>query len=105
VQDQDPRKRGSPIKEQMAGWLACFRAMRTWPKVDPEELSCPTMLVVGTKNENAMKWVNENREELARSEVALRIIDGLTHNQEFTEINQVFSIISQFLKQTLIFPK
>lgn len=101
VQDHDPRKRRSPIKGQMAGWLACFRAMRTWPNVDPGDMRCSAMLVAGTKNKNVMHWVDANREELARADVELQIIDGLTHNQEFTEIERVFPVISQFFKHLI----
>ncbi len=99
--DPDPRKRRSPIKGQMGGWLACFRAMRDWPRVDPGELRCPALLVVGTKNKNVMCWVDTNREDLVEAGVELKIIDSLTHNQEFTEIDRVFKVISQFFKEKL----
>jgi pimeloyl-ACP methyl ester carboxylesterase len=94
-------KNRSPIKGQMAGWLACFRAMRGWPCVDPGDLRCPAMLVVGAKNKNVMRWVETQREELDQAGVELQIIDGLTHNQEFTEIDRVFSVIQPFFKKSL----
>jgi pimeloyl-ACP methyl ester carboxylesterase len=97
--DYDPHQKRSPIKGQMAGWLACFRAMRGWPSVDPGDLCCPAMLLVGTKNKNVMHWVNTHREELVRADVELQIIDGLTHNQEFTEIENVFPVVHQYFKE------
>jgi pimeloyl-ACP methyl ester carboxylesterase len=97
-QEYHPGKRRSPIKGQMAGWLACFRALRAWPRVDPGDLRSPALLVVGTKNKNVMCWVDTNREELLQAGVALQIIDGLTHYQEFTEIDRVFPIIYPFFK-------
>jgi pimeloyl-ACP methyl ester carboxylesterase len=100
-QEPAPKKGRSPIKGQMAGWLACFRAMRSWPRVDPGEVSCPTMLVVGTKNTNVMRWVETQREELDQAGVELQIIEGLTHNQEFTEIDRVFPVISQFFDEKI----
>jgi len=94
----DPGKKRSPIKGQMSGWLACFRAMRAWPRVDPGDVRCPALLVVGTKNKNCMSWVDIHREELVQAGIELQIIDGLTHNQEFAEVDQVFPVISQFFK-------
>lgn len=93
----DPSKHRTPIKGQMAGWLACFRAMRGWPSVDPGEIRCPAILVVGTKNKNTLQWVDKNRKELEQAGIELQIMDGLTHIQEFEEINRVFPAVSQFL--------
>lgn len=101
-QEPAPKKGRSPIKGQMAGWLACFRAMRGWPRVDPGDVRCPAMLVVGTKNKNVMRWVETQRDELDQAGVELQIIDGLTHNQEFTEIGRVFPVIQPFFKESLI---
>jgi len=98
-QESDSQKRRTPIKGQMAGWLACFRAMRSWPAVDPQELHCPTQLVVGTRNENVMRWIDAHRAELEQAGVDLQIIDGLTHPQEFTQIERVFPVIRRFFKE------
>ena len=101
AQKQEPthKKGRSPIKGQMAGWLACFRAMRDWPRVDPGDVRCPTILLVGTKNKNVIRWVETQREELDQAGVELQIIEGLTHNQEFTEIDRVFPVIQPFFKK------
>jgi pimeloyl-ACP methyl ester carboxylesterase len=96
--DSEPGKKRSPIKGQMAGWLACFRAMRTWPRVDPDDVCRPALLLVGSKNKPCMGWVETHREELSQAGIELQIIDGLTHNQEFTEIDLVFPVVSQFFK-------
>ena len=100
-QDSESQKRRTPIKGQMAGWLACFRAMRCWPAVDPQALRCPTQLVVGTKNANVMRWIDSHRAELEQAGVELQIIDGLNHPQEFTEIERVFPVILRFFKEKL----
>lgn len=92
------QRRRSPIKGQMAGWLACFRAMRNWPVIDPGDIRGSAQLVVGTKNENVMNWLEAHRGELERADVELQIIDGLTHNQEFTKIDRVFPTINKFFK-------
>ena len=95
-QETEPQKRRSPIKGQMAGWLACFQAMRNWPCIDPGDLRCPALLVVGTNNENVMRWVDSQRGALDQADIELQIIDGLTHNQEFTQIDRVFPVIHSF---------
>jgi pimeloyl-ACP methyl ester carboxylesterase len=97
----DPKKRRTPIKGQIAGWLACFQAMRDWPSIDPREVHCPTQLVVGTKNQNTMGWVEANQAALEQAGVELQIIVGLTHNQEFEAIDRVYPVISQFFGEQL----
>lgn len=92
-------KRRSPIKGHIAGWLACFRAMRGWPSIGPEEIQCPALLLAGTKNNNVLRWINTNEEILEQGGIEVQIINGLTHNQEFTEIDQVFPVINQFFKE------
>lgn len=96
--NRDPKKTLTPIKGQLAGWLACFQAMRGWPRVDPGDICCPTQLVVGTKNKNVMRWVDKNRGELEQAGVELQINHGLTHSQEFTDIDRVFTGIYDFFK-------
>jgi pimeloyl-ACP methyl ester carboxylesterase len=96
-----PAKNRTPIKGQMVSWLACFRAMRGWPGVDPGEIRCPAILVVGTKNKNTLQWVDKNREELVQAGIELQILDGLNHNQEFEKIDRSFPVISQFFRDNL----
>ena len=98
-QEFDPNQRRSPIKGSMAGWLACFRAMRSWPDVNPSEVDCPAVLVVGAKNKNALRWAESQQEELVQAGVELQIIAGLTHNQELTEVDQVFPVIHPFFME------
>jgi len=70
---------------------ACLRGMRSWPDVEPAEVGCPVLLLTGTKNKSALGWVEANRG------VQVKVIVGLTHNQEFTRIDRVFPVVSSFL--------
>jgi pimeloyl-ACP methyl ester carboxylesterase len=88
-------------KRQLAVWLPCFQAMRDWPDIKPGDIHCPTMLLVGTKNKDTMNWVGVNHEVLSRAGTRVETIQGLTHSQEFSEINQVFPVVSTFLSQNL----
>jgi pimeloyl-ACP methyl ester carboxylesterase len=92
------KKRQSAIKGRIPVWVACFQAMRDWPRVDPGDMGCPTMLVVGTKNKSVMKWAEANREALDKAAIHTEIIEGLGHQQEFSKIDQVFPIVRSFFK-------
>lgn len=92
-----PKDRQSVIKGRIPVWLACFRAMREWPSIQPGEITCPVMLLVGDKNKNMMDWVATNRQALEQAEVCVSIIDGLNHPQEFTKIEWVFPPVASFL--------
>lgn len=93
------KKRKSAIKGRIPVWLACFQAMRAWPSIEPGQLGCPTLLLVGSKNRNTLDWVAANRAPLDSAKIQIEIIAGLNHQQEFSKIGQVFSPISSFLKQ------
>ena len=70
--------------------LAWLGAMLDYPPVEPADMRCPTLWLVGTANEGAMASVNAYREELARSPVVVSLVDGLTHAQELEKIDRVF---------------
>jgi pimeloyl-ACP methyl ester carboxylesterase len=92
------QEKKSPVKGHIPVFLACFQAMRDWPRVDPGDVSCPTLLLVGTKNKNVINWIQTEREALDSANIQVEIIAGLTHTQEFSEIDRVFPVVSSFLK-------
>ncbi|MBN1813633.1 MAG: alpha/beta hydrolase [Anaerolineae bacterium] len=79
-------------------WWACFQAMWRWPSVEPGDVNCPAMLLVGTKNGSVLDWVNANREALDKACTRVEIVEGLNHPQEFSEIDRVFPVVSSFFK-------
>jgi len=87
------------IKGQIPAMMACFQAMRTWPGVEPGDVRCPTLLLVGTKNKRVLGWVQANGKALDEAGVRVEIMQGLTHNQEFGKIDAVFPVVSSFLKK------
>jgi pimeloyl-ACP methyl ester carboxylesterase len=87
----------SVIKGRIPMWLSCFQAMRKWPSIEPEDMRCPAMLLVGTRNKNTMEWVQANRAELDKAKVCVAIVEGLNHMQEFTQIDRVFPVVASFL--------
>jgi pimeloyl-ACP methyl ester carboxylesterase len=65
-------------------------AMIDYPRVEPADMKCPTLWVVGTRNENAYASAQEYRSKLAGTQVTLEVFDGLDHPAEFGEIDRVF---------------
>jgi pimeloyl-ACP methyl ester carboxylesterase len=83
----------------IAVWLGTLRAMRKWGSIDPQDVKCPILFAVGSENENAMNWMESNREILEKPEIQVEIFKGLNHNQEFDEIDSVFSVLSLFFNK------
>jgi len=65
--------------------------------IEPADLKYPTILLVGTKNKNVMNYVQSERTAFEGAGVQVEIITGLNHQQEFSQINQIFLAVSSFL--------
>lgn len=81
---------GVPLK------LAWLTAMLDWPSVTPSDLRCPTLWLVGSRNESAVASVDEFTTELDASTVEVRIVEGLDHMGEFTEIERTYPPMRAF---------
>jgi pimeloyl-ACP methyl ester carboxylesterase len=71
-------------------------AMLTWPSVEPGDLRCPTLWLVGTANDNAMSSVNEYRDRIRDAKVVVQLLPGLTHADELTKIEDVLPAMRKF---------
>ena len=97
-------KNGTLSAEEMAKakvgripvWAACFRAMRSWPKVAPSDVLCPTLLLSGTKNDQAIGWISSNKESLRGTRVVVEYLEGLDHENEFLQIEKSLPPILEF---------
>jgi pimeloyl-ACP methyl ester carboxylesterase len=94
--DAPPPK--STLKARMPGWVACFEAMRSWPPVSPGELRCPALLLAGTRNTGAFRWIESNRHALEAAKVQIEVVEGLNHPEEFSQVERVFPRVASFLK-------
>jgi len=92
-------KRKSAIKGRIPALVACLQAMRDWPRIDPDAVRCPTLLLAGTRNKGTMKWIEANRPALERANVQVALVEGLDHPQEFSQVEQVYPIVASFLHQ------
>jgi pimeloyl-ACP methyl ester carboxylesterase len=89
-------QRKSKVKGHIPVWVACFQAMRGWPDIQPGDVRCPCLLLVGSENTSVYRWVKENQQSLLAANFCIETIKGLNHAQEFNEIDQVFPSVSSF---------
>jgi pimeloyl-ACP methyl ester carboxylesterase len=94
------KKRKSAIKGRIPVWVACFQAMRGWPSIEAGDVDCATLLLAGTKNRSTLEWLKENDEALERAGVQVEIVEGLTHQQEFNQIDRVYPAVRSFFEGT-----
>ncbi len=89
-------KQKAALKGGIPVWLACFQAMLDWPTVKLEDIRCPVLLLAGTENKGVIEWIQSNQKALDRAGVQVKVVEGLNHNQEFSEIDRVFPIVRPF---------
>ncbi|MCP4544357.1 MAG: alpha/beta hydrolase [Chloroflexi bacterium] len=94
-----PLKKNGKIKGQIPSLVTCLRAMRDWPSIEPGEVGCPTLLLAGTRNKHVVDWIKANRDALDAANVKIEIVQDLTHDQEFTQIDRVFPVVRSFFVQ------
>ena len=95
------KKPKSKIKAHIPVFAACFQAMRDWPGIEPTDLKCPTMLLVGSRNKNVMEYVKSEQPALDNVSIKVKIITGLNHQQEFSQVDKVFPVVSSFLNSQI----
>jgi pimeloyl-ACP methyl ester carboxylesterase len=76
-------------------FLAWLSAILEWTAVIPSDLHSPTLWLIGSENMGAMASLSEYQESLPKS-VQVHVIEGLTHEQEFTEIDKVLPVLLEF---------
>ena len=96
---------GPAVDETFLGYIKKMPNPETWltamiayPRVEPADMKCPTLWMVGTRNENAFKSAEAYKPKLAGTKVTLAVIEGLTHPQEFEQIDRVFAREFEFTK-------
>jgi pimeloyl-ACP methyl ester carboxylesterase len=75
--------------------LAWLNAILEWTTVVPGDLRSPGLWLIGSENKSAMASLGEYQESLPNS-VQVHVIEGLTHKQEFTEIDKVLPVLIEF---------
>lgn len=76
--------------------LAWATAMLEWPAVEPGDLHCPTLWLVGSEDPHAIISVQEYEYSLPDSMVRVHMVQGLNHEQVFEEVDRVLPILINF---------
>lgn len=82
----------------LARWIAVFQGMVSWPDVAPQDLRCPTLLLVGSESETYQTFIVEEMDAIKAAGVQVQVFDGLTHLEEFSEIEIVLPVVREFLR-------
>lgn len=77
--------------------IAWLGAMLDWHAVEPDDLLCPTLWLSGSENKDTIADMGKRSDSLSTSSVQTRIIEGLNHREEFTEVDRVLPIILAFI--------
>ncbi|WP_266158104.1 alpha/beta hydrolase [Dyella silvatica] len=80
--------------------IAWLTAILDWRPIDPADLLCSTLWMVGRENSPTLENTRSNEAALQTSKVRLTVIDGLTHETELTEIETVWPCVQPFLPRT-----
>jgi pimeloyl-ACP methyl ester carboxylesterase len=94
-QKDQVRLQSSDVPVTMA-WLS---AILDWRSVQPGEVRCPTLWLIGSRNDPSMTGAREYKEKLKDSKVQVQVVEGLNHDQEFTKIDKVLPVMLSFTQR------
>jgi pimeloyl-ACP methyl ester carboxylesterase len=77
--------------------LAWLSALLEWPSIEPTDMQCPTLWLVGTGNASAMRGVQQYRRDLDQTRVRLRLVEGITHPEELEKIEVMLPPLLEFM--------
>lgn len=95
-----PEAREAMETVDLVPMIALLQAMLEWPAVEPEDVQCPTLWLCGSENPAALQNMQEREARLANTRVEAAVIDGLTHEEEFTDVDAVFPAMSAFMNRS-----
>ena len=77
--------------------LAWGQAMLEWGWVEPQDLKCPTLWLVGDQDPGPLESYQTYQKQLPGSNVQAHVLPGLDHPGTLTEIDQTLPLIRDFL--------
>jgi len=83
-------------KGNIPSTVAQLSAILNWPPVQPSDLQCPTLWVMGTDNETAMRSLKEYQQSLSATNVTAHLLPGLAHDEELKRIDDVLATMRDF---------
>jgi pimeloyl-ACP methyl ester carboxylesterase len=83
---------------RMGPLVPLFRALMDYPPLEPDDLPCPTLWLVGGGNEvGALVEVDRLRDRLPATNVRMEIVGALDHAAELTAIDEMLPHLEAFL--------
>ncbi|MCJ7662224.1 MAG: alpha/beta hydrolase [Anaerolineales bacterium] len=70
--------------------------MLGWPAIVPSDFLCPALWIAGSEDRHTAASVMEYQQALDGSLVQVYVIEGLDHEEAYTEIDKVFPILLAF---------
>jgi pimeloyl-ACP methyl ester carboxylesterase len=98
VQSLSEADRATWLRGTVPVSLAWLGAMLDYPPVEPADMPCPTLWLVGTSNQVAMPSVTAYKPKLGGTRVSLALLEGLTHPQEIERIDQTLPRALEFTR-------
>jgi pimeloyl-ACP methyl ester carboxylesterase len=95
LSEEDQRLLSSGSVPLRLAWLG---AILDWRSIEPADLRCPTLWLIGSKNQGAMDSLNTYKALLKSSRVEAQVIDGLNHMDEFSKVDRVMPVMIAFMK-------
>lgn len=77
----------------MLGWVP---AMLDWPSVEPADFQCPALWLLGSADQESMSTLEAYKVRLNGSRMQVQVLEGLTHEGVFEEVDQVFDRMLAF---------
>ena len=83
----------------LPSWINIITQMANWEVVNPEDLRCPVLIVVGSGDSDTIQQTERYLDEIKSNEgIELEIIYGLNPLEQFTDVEKVWPRVEKFLK-------
>jgi len=78
---------------------AAYTAMPSWPRVEPEDLRCPTLFIAGTENPWSMSSLDVYRDRLAKCGIEVALLPGASHEAELAPESNALERTAAYLRR------
>jgi pimeloyl-ACP methyl ester carboxylesterase len=85
------------LNGQVRVMLAWLGALLDWPPIEPADMQCPTLWLVGTSNASAMRGVKSYQGNLNDTRVRLALVERLTHSEELERVDLTLPELLRFM--------
>ena len=78
--------------------IACWRALVSWPVIEPQEVRCPALVYSGANDERITKPLQVQQRDIEAASMQLLIFDDMDHEEEISKIEIVLPPVLAFLR-------